>query len=168
MINQSCLTLAINCFMGIAVVLPYHKVLAENSDIRVSYKTIEKHDKNKHDVYNYDLTNISEQSLKNELKLKDQLNKGWIRFTMTIGSIECVRDTDCYAIPREGQPKLSFRVHNNTFEHYQWLKHTDVGDTIDIVCGTYLDNNSYYDMIDCVPFVNLDPSLLNIYNNEDN
>lgn len=155
--------IAISCAMGASTFAPYQSASAGNRIERESLQPPEKHNKNRHNVYSYQIDQMSKQLLQNELKLKDRLNRGWIRFTMTIESIQCATNSDCYATTRESKLNDSFRIHNNTTEHFQWLKHFDVGNTIDIVCGNYIDKGSHYDMFDCIPFNKLDPAGLNIH-----
>ncbi|BBQ84150.1 TPA: hypothetical protein I9Y23_003338 [Kluyvera ascorbata] len=116
------------------------------------------------EVYTYSIDSVSEQRLKNELKLKDQLKRGWIRFSMTIDRIQCETDVDCYAVSKEGGMGFSFRPHNTKSEDIQWLKDLDVGNAVDLVCSRYIDKGLYYDMRDCVPFDRLKPELINTHN----
>ncbi|MFU0967051.1 hypothetical protein [Kluyvera ascorbata] len=117
----------------------------------------------KNEVYTYSIDDISEQRVKNELKLKDQLRRGWIRFSMTIDRIQCETDTDCYAVSKEGGIGFSFRPHNTKSEDVQWLKNLDVGNVVELVCSRYIDKGLYYEFRDCAPFDQVNPDLVNVH-----
>lgn len=117
----------------------------------------------KNEIYTYSIDDVSEQRLKNELKLKDRLHRGWLRFSMTVDRIQCDTDTDCYAVSKEGGIGFSFRPYNTKSEDIQWLKTLDVGNAVDLVCSRYIDKGLYYELRDCVPFDQLNPDLINVH-----
>ncbi|WP_333494895.1 hypothetical protein [Kluyvera sp. CHPC 1.251] len=119
--------------------------------------------KPKIEIYTYSIDDVSEQRVKNELKLKDQLRRGWVRFSMTIDRIRCETDTDCYAVSKEGGIGFSFRPHNTKSEDIQWLKNFDADSVVELVCSRYLDKGLYYEFHDCAPFDQMDPELVNVH-----
>ncbi|WP_415843132.1 hypothetical protein, partial [Yersinia entomophaga] len=60
------------------------------------------------EVYTYNIDEVATQRNKNELKPKDRLSRGWIRFTMKIDRIHCEHDANCYAVSKEGRMGFIF------------------------------------------------------------